>query len=231
MIKAVFFDFYDTLVRFYPPREEQQARACREFGVEVEAGAIRRGYWFATDFMTRENGRFPLRKRLEGERRDFWAAYEMVLLRAAGVDIPLDLADKVISRLFEFERSLVLFDDVLPTLALLKERGLVLGLLSNLDRDLAKICAGLGLGSCLDFYIASFELDSEKPHPRIFLAALERAGAAPAEAIHVGDQYHADVVGARGVGIKPLLLDRDGFGSELDDCTRIRGLGEVAGHL
>ena len=35
MIRAVFFDFYHTLVTFDPPREELQASACREFGIEV----------------------------------------------------------------------------------------------------------------------------------------------------------------------------------------------------
>ena len=214
-----------------PPREELQARACRECGLEASLEGLRRGCWDALGFMTRENSHYPLRKRSAEERREFWAAYELVLLQSAGVQASLEVAEGVIYRLFELEKRLVLFDDVLPTLALLKTRGLSLGLLSNLEDDLGELCRGLGLGPYLDFYLASCEVDSEKPDPRIFLAALERAGAAPSEALHVGDQYHADVVGARGVGIKPLLLDRDGFGSDIDDCARIRGLGEIIEHL
>jgi FMN phosphatase YigB (HAD superfamily) len=49
MIKAVLFDFYETVVTFDPPREELQARACREFGVEVDTQAIPRAYRVADD--------------------------------------------------------------------------------------------------------------------------------------------------------------------------------------
>ena len=78
----------------------------------------------------------------------------------------------------------------------------------------------------------SADVGAEKPHPPIFLAALQRAGCAPDEALHVGDQYHSDVVGARNVGITPLLLDRTGL---LDparyDVPVIRSLMETAEHL
>ena len=47
----------------------------------------------------------------------------------------------------------------------------------------------------------------EKPDPRIFAAALERTGADPDRTLHIGDLYHADVVGARTAGIHALLLD------------------------
>ena len=68
---------------------------------------------------------------------------------------------------------------------------------------------------------------SQKPHPPIFEAALRKAGVHPSEAVHVGDQYNSDVVGARGVGIKPVLIDRDGLMCRVDDCIKVRGLMEV----
>jgi FMN phosphatase YigB (HAD superfamily) len=51
------------------------------------------------------------------------------------------------------------------------------------------------------------------------------------EAIHVGDQYHSDIVGAKGVGISPLLLDRDGFWESINDCPRIRSLSEIVNYV
>jgi putative hydrolase of the HAD superfamily len=51
---------------------------------------------------------------------------------------------------------------------------------------------------------------SEKPDAAIFHTALEQAGAAPHETVHVGDSRHADVEGARACGITPVLLDRRG---------------------
>ncbi|MDP3061868.1 MAG: hypothetical protein Q8O40_01460 [Chloroflexota bacterium] len=52
----------------------------------------------------------------------------------------------------------------------------------------------------------------------------------PQEALHVGDQYRNDVVGARGVGIQPLLLDRYGLEAEAD-CPCIRSLADIEKYL
>ncbi|HEY49023.1 MAG TPA: HAD-IA family hydrolase [Dehalococcoidia bacterium] len=231
MIKAVFFDFYSTLTSFDPPREELQASACREFGISVDPLALPRGYWIADDFMSRENARFPIQKRPKKDEQEFWADYEAVLLKEAGVEISRELALRIFTRVRQLDRSLVLFDDVLPTLEMVKARGIVLGLVSNLSRRLDSYCDELGLTLYIDFTLTSSEVDAEKPHTPIFLTALERAGVSATEAIHVGDQYYADVIGARAAGIKPLLLDRDGFWEGVNDCPRIRSLREIMNHL
>jgi putative hydrolase of the HAD superfamily len=231
MIKAVFFDFYNTLISFDPPREELQVVACREFGIEVDRKAIPRGYWFADDFMSRENARSPIHKRSQADELAFWSDYEAIILRKAGVDISKDLALRIFTRARQLDRRLVLFDDALPIIRTLRSRGIVLGLVSNLSRALDGHVKELGLTPYIDFALTSSEIGAEKPHSPIFLAALERAGVAASEAIHVGDQYHSDVVGAKGVGINPLLLDRDGFWQEVNDCPRIRSLAEIVSHL
>ncbi|MFC2058875.1 HAD family hydrolase [Chloroflexota bacterium] len=231
MIKAVFLDFYNTLVAFDPPRNELQVNACREFGIEVRYDAIPRGYWSADDFMSRENGRIPIQQRSETDQNEFWAEYEQILLENAGVNVSRELALKIFTRMRQLNRRLVLFDDVLPALEALKSRNIVLGLISNLNRNLDSTCASLGLDRYLDFVLTSLEAGSEKPHPPIFLAALKRAGVTASEAIHVGDLYYSDVVGAKSVGIKPLLIDRLGFGQQFEDCQRIQSLTEIVDHL
>ncbi|HID85959.1 MAG TPA: haloacid dehalogenase, partial [Anaerolineae bacterium] len=65
-----------------------------------------------------------------------------------------------------------------------------------------------------------------KPHPGIFQAALQWARARPEQAIHVGDSYHADVLGAQAVGITGVLLDREDK-VEVDGHVKIRGLEEL----
>ena len=231
MIKAVFFDFYNTLISFDPPREELQAAACREFGIEIDRKAIPQGYWFADDFMSRENARSPIHKRSQADEQAFWSDYEAIILRKAGADVTKDLALRIFTRARQLDRRLVLFDDALPLIRTLKSRGIVLGLVSNLSRALDGHVKELGLTAYIDFAFTSSEIGAEKPHSPIFLAALERAGVAASEAIHVGDQYHSDVVGAKGVGINPLLLDRDGFWEGVNDCPRIRSLAEIVSHL
>jgi len=231
MIKAVFFDFYDTIVTFDPPREELQVRACREFGIQVDRSAIPYGYWVADDFMSRENARLSLQRRSREELQDFWATYEATLLRNAGVEISEELALQIVTRLRALDRKLALFDDVVPALADLKGKGVLIGLVSNLNHDLDSYCGRLGLTRHVDFAVTSFEVGAEKPHPPIFLAALERAEVGADEAIHVGDQYQSDVVGARAAGINPILLDRHGFWRHLADCPRIATLADIPDYL
>jgi putative hydrolase of the HAD superfamily len=231
MIKAVFFDFYNTLVSFNPPREELQVAACREFGIEVDRKAIPRGYWFADDLMSRENARSPIHKRSQADELAFWSDYEATILNKAGVDVTKELALRIFTRARQLDRRLVLFDDALPIIRTLRGKGIVLGLVSNLSRALDGHVKELGLTSYINFALTSSEIGAEKPHSPIFLAALERAGVAASEAIHVGDQYHSDVLGAKGVGINPLLLDRDGFWEGVNDCPRIRSLGEIVDFL
>ncbi len=59
----------------------------------------------------------------------------------------------------------------------------------------------------LDFVVDSGAVGVEKPDPAIFRIALERAGVSAAEAMHVGDLFPVDVVGARRAGLEPVLLD------------------------
>jgi len=102
-----------------------------------------------------------------------------------------------------------------------------LGLLTNLQTEVDSMCRNLGIADFLDFTVTSAEVGADKPQPPIFLKALELAQVQAGEAIHVGDQYQNDVLGARGVGISPILLDRADYYAEITDCPRIKSLSEV----
>ena len=232
MIKAVFLDFYNTLVHFSPMREEVQAQACRSFGIQASPDGLARGYALADAYMDSENaGDVPLARRSPEEQRRFFAEYERRVLQGAGVEVDLPTAGRIWEKVRQIPYGLALYDDVLPALDLLKLRELTLSVLSNIDRDMETLSQELGLGPYLDFTVTSGEVGRGKPHPPIFLTALERAGVESHEVLHVGDSYASDVVGARGVGIHPLLLDRDGTQTHVTDCPRISSLMEVSEHL
>ena len=231
MTRAVFLDFYDTLARFDPPREQRQVQICRELGLQPSAGAIRKAYPAADDYLYKETVSSPVEKRSEAERLDLFAEYERRILGGAGVEVDHTTALDIWQRLRKLPTKFALYDDALPCIHALRKAGVVLGVISNITRDWVRMFKELGLESELDFIVTSVDVPPGKPHPSIFLKALERAGATPEQAIHVGDQYHIDVVGARNVGIRPILLDRDNFYTEVTDCLRIRGLGEVRQYL
>ena len=119
------------------------------------------------------------------------------------------------------------FDDAVPALKSLKKKGLKLGVISNLNRDMRPMVKKMGLSEYLDFCVTSKEVGAEKPDPSVFLTALQKAGVEPKEAVHVGDQIFSDVEGARRVGIRPVLIDRHGWHGDIAGVKRIRGLEEV----
>ena len=231
MIKAVFFDFYNTLVRFWPPLDEIQQGACKEIGLSVSKSGIRQGYSLADEYMSVENAKVPLADRSTEERDQFFIEYEKLILKGAGLEVTPRLAEQAWQMALAVPKVLTLFDDVLPALALLKSRKVVLGVISNLRQDMGELCEQLGLDSFLEFCVTSHEAGAEKPHAPIFLAALERAHVSPSEAMHIGDQYNPDVQGAQAVGIMPVLLDRNGWYKDVNDCAKIASLPELDGLL
>lgn len=231
MYKAVFFDLVNTLVRHDPPPEERQYRALKESGIEIPKEDLRRGFWAANDFFSQEAARAPIETRSPEEKLEVFIEFERTWLREAGLEASRELAMKSLELLRRNTNAVVPFDDTVPALAQLRQRGLIIGLVSNLDMTLQEFCPDFDLASHLDFVLVSHEVGFEKPHPEIFQAALGHAQTSAAEAIMVGDQYHSDIVGALGAGIKPLWLDRDGIFDDHVDCQRVRGLAEIVEHL
>ena len=227
MIKAVSFDFYNTLVRFWPPLEEIQQAACHELGLTVREDAITRGYAVADVLFNRENEDRPLSDRSDEDRLEFFGRYEQLILETAGVSVSLDLAKRVWKMAMTVPKDFVPFNDAVPALKQLKEAGYKVGVITNPRRDLGELCRRVGLAPYLDFTVGSEEVGMEKPHPPIFMAALKRVGAEPQEVVHVGDQLRSDVMGAQGVGMQAVLIDRNGYGPEAVDCPTIASLSEL----
>jgi putative hydrolase of the HAD superfamily len=119
------------------------------------------------------------------------------------------------TRAWEQAQHFELFDDVLPTLDALRARGLKLGLLSNTARDLDAFVAHHGLE--VDAVLTSRVHGKTKPHEAIFLHMLELLGVAADRAAMIGDTLEDDVEGARAVGMRALLVDRDGRYPEVGD--------------
>jgi len=230
VIKAIFFDWFNTLARFDPPRSELYRKAFQQFGIELTLEQTMRGVLTADRYYFEENARRPADERSPAEQMELYSCYPEAIVAEAGIKVAEDLPLKVLKVAWERFQGLtfVLFDDVLSTLQTLKGRGLILGVLTNANKDMQPINRKLGLEGLLDFFVTSREAGADKPKPPMFLAALDRAGVEAGEAVHVGDQYEIDVVGARGVGVSPILIDRYDLYPDFADCPRIRSLTEVA---
>ena len=108
-----------------------------------------------------------------------------------------------------------------------EENATAYNFVSNSDGTVEQSLADAGLRSYLTHVVDSALAGYEKPDPRIFIHALAQAGAIAERTLHIGDLYHADVVGARGAGLHALLLDPYDDWPDLD-CPVARHLPEVA---
>jgi len=229
VIRAVFFDWYNTLADYYPPREECQSKSLEELGFEVDQEYIRIGLQKADAFYFKESAVSPIHSRSPEEQLKIYVKYQEMILSEANISAPQELLLKHIGivRTLYANMRFQLFEDVNSTLASLKKQNYTIGLLTNLRDEMESTCRELGIISYLDFIVNSAEAGADKPNPLIFQMALERAGVNPDEAIHVGDAYEIDVVGARGAGINPVLIDRNDAHIDIADCPRIHDLGEL----
>jgi HAD superfamily hydrolase (TIGR01549 family) len=121
-----------------------------------------------------------------------------------------------------------LFEDALPVLEELRAAHLRIGLVSNGIRDLTEFVAHHRLD--VDAIVDSRSHGRVKPHPTIFEAALERLGASPAAAVMVGDSLEEDIEGARALGMRAILIDREDRHPEVEPrLTDLYGLPAALG--
>ena len=231
MIKAVFFDLYHTLLGYDPPREELQAGVLQDFGIAVKPEVLRRPMMVADEYIYREHSRVSLGKRTKEEQMAVWAQYERILLQEAGIEADDQLILGLLGQMRQFELKQVLFDDVLPALTELRKRGLILGLISNVDQDISALLEKLELTAWLQVVVTSQHTGFNKPSPEIFQEAVKRAGVQASEALYVGDQYQIDVVGANRAGMKGILIDRIDYFTEVNDCPRLQNLMQILEYL
>lgn len=105
------------------------------------------------------------------------------------------------------ERDFELRAGVVETLAALRDLGVHVGMVSNIDDDqLEHLLAVAGIADHFDSILSSEQARSCKPHGAIFAQALERAGCRPEQALFVGDSRPADIAGANGAGLTSVLL-------------------------
>ena len=207
-LKAVLFDVYGTLAGFDPPREQIQAQALERFGLKVTSSGIDAGYHMADEFMTRQNSTKPVRTMNGNEQWAFFARFEQLVLKGAGHKVDLTHAGEIWSEVRKQEYRIALFPDVIDGLEGLREAGLIVGVVSNMNSTSQRLCDDMGLTGHVDFAVTSGETRVEKPDRRIFEAALVKADVSADEAAFVGDQLESDIFGAEQAGLRPILIDR-----------------------
>jgi HAD superfamily hydrolase (TIGR01549 family) len=147
---------------------------------------------------------------------EIWIAFTEQIVLGMGAD-PSGARACATDMVHEWERheNFSLYEDALPVLDELRRHGIKIGLISNGQRDLDEFTVHHALH--VDAVVGSKAHGRIKPHASIFVAALQLLGVAPDETVMVGDSYEDDIEGARALGIRAILLDRDGLRVDASD--------------
>jgi len=206
--ELVFFDIGDTLLRVDPSWTGAYLAAATSWGLDVDARAL------AAAFAT------ALGEGLWDSPGPFEATPEGSYQRIKGFDVRAmallgyhDLPDNFyrhLGRFFQRRAAWRVFADVVPALVGIEAAGIRRAVISNWVWALPELLHDLELAHHFEAIVASARVGYVKPQRQIFAHALDITGVPPARALHVGDNPDADVAGAAALGIRPVLLDRDG---------------------
>lgn len=225
-IDVVFFDVGNTLLKPYPSMEEVVLEVLERFGFSPPLEAISRGVTAADDYYEEQYWIDDSFWSNEIDASDMWTEMYVIALKEIGINGDLHLIGRAIYDHFGDGARWRTYDDVVPVFRHLHGFGYRLALISNWDSRLAKLCFDMGLFLYLETILSSASVGLIKPDPQIYQVACERMGVEPHRAVHIGDHYYADILGARSVGINPVMIDRGGHGQPAD-VPVIRDLYEL----
>ena len=135
----------------------------------------------------------------------FWWTFHTHLLETMGA-----FDDGLRGQLVANTQQSANWDQILPgTREALEriKRGYSVAVISNSDGHIDAVLGRCGIGDCFASITDSGNVGYEKPHSKIFAAALRAMKAPPAESLYVGDLYSVDYVGAHKAGMEAVLLD------------------------
>jgi HAD superfamily hydrolase (TIGR01549 family) len=206
-VRAVTFDFYDTLV--YHRAGIGRGRRYQEY---LAACELRSDPWEHRVLydVFEYYGAYYDPTLHDQAKLAFWTEFtrrlfERTNVRSSGAVDPTEHASAV--REIMGPACLALFDETLQVLRELRERGHRLGVISDWQKGLAQFCEELGIARYLEVVVASADVGHEKPDPRLFEAAREQMNVPAEQILHVGDRLE-DVEGARAAGFSAVLLVR-----------------------
>ncbi len=231
-IRTVFFDAGFTLIHPNPSSPEICQQVCQQLNLHIHIDAVKQRMIESQDYFYRQSRLNSHTWGSEEAIAEFWTGYYMNLLRPfiEGHDEHrLYQLAQSINEEFDKHTSWQLYPDVLPTLeALRRKGGFTLGVISDWGIALGPILRQLHLTPYFDCLLISAVTRHAKPSPMLYDLALQRANTIADYTLHIGDTYIQDVLGARSVGITPVLLDR---GKRLEqssvDCLLVHSLTEL----
>lgn len=194
------------MARANPSWRDVYATVFRDFGIEASVDEFEDAFRSSWAEWSHEG---PFEATEEASFQRLVALDRLVFGRLGYLDLPESFFRDV-DEAFQQRSAFRVFPDVIPALDAMVAAGLRLGVVSNWGWAAPELLQTLELARHFEVLSISARVGYQKPHPAIFEHALELLDIGPEQAIHVGDDAEADVVGARRAGIEPVLIDRKG---------------------
>lgn len=225
MIRAVFFDVGNTLIYPHPSVGEIYSKIAKRHGMSLDGNALDASFKKA---FTRHNAR-PLDDK--DYEKQWWKKIVWETLSSFCRPENFDSYFNELFAYFTEAKAWKIYADVTPSLDKLRDKGLVLGVISNWDSRLIPLLDNLKLSPYFSVIAVSALVGSAKPNSFIFEYALEKTKMKPQEVIHIGDSAELDVKGATACGIQPLLIDRKNKSRNKSICQTIKSLESLFSYL
>lgn len=222
-IRAIFYDLDGTLRTSVPLGRDAFVQQAAALGLETSAEAVRRAAIWEHRYFAESPEIISDRETFHDDSRAFWLNYCSRQLQALGAPPKQarELAPQLNAYMSEhFRPQDIIFEDVHETLRTLRASGYFLGIMSNRFEPYSDYLDERGLGELFDLVVYAGQAGIRKPNPEVFHFMLDKAEFSPSESMYVGDNYFADVVGARRAGLQPVLFDRHQL-FETPDCPVI----------
>jgi putative hydrolase of the HAD superfamily len=230
-IRTIFFDAGFTLLQPHPSDLEIYQQVCQTLSLQISTDQLAQQITVAEDFYFSHVRSYPYTWASDQDITAFWIEYYARVLRPfiAGSDEKrLYQCATLINDEFAKHTSWQVYTDVYETLDALHQRGYTLGIISDWGISLGPILSNLKLTKYFECVIISASARQAKPSPILYDLALQRANSIADYALHIGDSYINDVIGARTVGITPVLLDRaHRVQAQALDCLLVHSLTEL----
>ena len=221
---VVFFDVGFTLLYYHPPLPDLMLRIFREARIDATPKALFEAQARIEAQFSRDDATvtFEATEQADDARELELRRSMLALLGIHDEDALRRLCARE-EAVFQEPGVMRLFPKALDVLARLRADGYRLGIISNWSWDLRRRCDQVGITEAFDYILASAYAGCLKPNPRIFDRALADMRVPAERAIHVGDDYEADVLGATGVGMEAVWVSRDGS-TPPRPCPTVRDL-------
>ncbi len=228
-INTIYFDLDGTLRHNRPSFIEALTIFILQLGQPSEVANSRKAHRWLYYYWANSPELIGDRETYYEDENSFWVNHSRLYLLASGCS-PEDatlLAPKLTQCMREkYTPEDSLASDVPALLERLDEIGFRLAVISNRRNPFDEHLEELGIHAYFEYSLAAGTINAWKPDPKIFLYALNEMDVKPEQAVYVGDNYFADVIGARNAGMHAVLIDPIDLFPEAD-CPVIDTLPEL----